>query len=95
MNLYFFPSQALAKSASTGAMTFSFIQAVERREAMTYAGLLSSMRNSIRRANSGSRGVTDLIGMLLSGGSFPGGALTQVSCSSSPCLLYLQTYAIA
>ncbi|BBN17812.1 metacaspase-1 [Marchantia polymorpha subsp. ruderalis] len=70
-------TSALAKSASTGAMTFSFIQAVERREAMTYAGLLSSMRNSIRRANSGSRGVTDLIGMLLSGGSFPGGALTQ------------------
>ncbi|KAL2614070.1 hypothetical protein R1flu_025762 [Riccia fluitans] len=70
-------TSALSKVTSTGAMTFCFIQAIEKGEASTYASLLSSMRSSILRANSGVRGVTDLIGMLLQGGSFTGGALTQ------------------
>lgn len=76
--------QALSRITSTGAMTFCFIQAIERGHGQTYGSILGSMRNTIR--NTGSGGdigggqVTSLITMLLTGGSVGGlgGGLRQV-----------------
>ncbi|XP_076950479.1 metacaspase-1-like [Bidens hawaiensis] len=46
-------TSALSKITSTGVMTFSFIQAIERGHASTYGNLLSSMRNVIRNPTTG------------------------------------------
>lgn len=73
--------QALSKITSTGAMTYCFIQAIERGQGSTYGSILNSMRSTIRNTNSGGGAggdvVTSLIGMLLTGGSVSGG-LRQV-----------------
>lgn len=65
--------QALAKVTSTGAMTYSFIQAIERGQAATYGSILNAMRSTIQTTDSdlGSAGgiVTSLLTMLLTGGS--------------------------
>ncbi|KAF5777005.1 putative metacaspase type I, plant [Helianthus annuus] len=73
---------ALSKVTSTGAMTFSFIQAIERGHATTYGDMLTSMRTTIRNNESdmGGGAVTSLLGMLLTGGSL-GGGIRQVSSS--------------
>ncbi|MBA0766268.1 hypothetical protein Gotri_015325, partial [Gossypium trilobum] len=42
-------------STRTGAMTFSFIQAVENEPGLTYGRLLNAMRNAIRDAKAGLR----------------------------------------
>ncbi|MBA0586551.1 metacaspase-3 [Gossypium raimondii] len=42
-------------STRTGAMTFSFIQAVENEPVLTYGRLLNAMRNAIRDAKAGLR----------------------------------------
>lgn len=78
-------TQALSKITSTGAMTFCFIQAIERSaQGTTYGSLLNSMRTTIR--NTGNEGggiggsggvVTTVLSMLLTGGSAIGG-LRQV-----------------
>ncbi|XXG77971.1 hypothetical protein AAC387_Pa08g2014 [Persea americana] len=76
-------TSALSRITSTGAMTFCFIQAIERGHAQTYGSILGSMRNTIR--NTGSGGdigggpVTSVITMLLTGGSVGGlgGGLRQ------------------
>ncbi|XP_078440368.1 metacaspase 1 [Wolffia australiana] len=72
---------ALSRITSTGAMTFCFIQAIERGQAGTYGSILNSMRETIRNAGrSGGGGgggiVTDIITMLITGGSI-GGGFTQ------------------
>ncbi|GFP89413.1 metacaspase-1 [Phtheirospermum japonicum] len=72
---------ALSKVTSTGAMTFAFIQAVERGHGATYGSILSAMRSTIRKtdgelAAAGGGTVTTLLSMLLTGGSASGG-LTQ------------------
>ena len=43
--------QAFSGTVSTGAMTYSFIQAIERNQAQTYGALLAAMRQAIRDAN--------------------------------------------
>lgn len=43
-------SKAISKITSTGAMTTSFIKALENGEGKTYGTLLSSMRDSVRAA---------------------------------------------
>ncbi|GJR46463.1 hypothetical protein Tco_1314566 [Tanacetum coccineum] len=62
---------------STGAMTFSFIQAIEHGNASTYGALLGSMRNAIRSAKcdmgAGGGAITSLLSMLLTWGSLTGG----------------------
>lgn len=77
---------ALSKITSTGAMTFCFIQAIERGHGTTYGSMLTSMRAAIRSVgNDGGGGmagggaVTSILGMLLTGGSggFGGGGLKQ------------------
>ncbi|PIM99466.1 Metacaspase involved in regulation of apoptosis [Handroanthus impetiginosus] len=71
---------ALSKVTSTGAMTFAFIQAVEKGQATTYGSILNAMRSTIRRNNDDIGGgggvVTTLLTMLLTGGS-AGMGLTQ------------------
>lgn len=73
----------MSQVTSTGAMTFCFIQAIERGHGSTYGSILSSMRATIRNTgNDGGVGVggdivTSLITMLVTGGSLVGG-LRQV-----------------
>lgn len=75
--------QALSQITSTGAMTYCFIQAIERGQASTYGSMLNSMRSAIRNVGNDSGGgigggvVTSLLTMLVSGGSVSGG-LSQV-----------------
>ncbi|XP_057495588.1 metacaspase-1-like [Actinidia eriantha] len=68
-------TSALSKITSTGAMTFCFIQAIERGHGTTYGSILNSMRSAIRTAGNEPGGgvATSLITMLLTGGSTSGG----------------------
>ncbi|KAL2892603.1 Metacaspase-1 [Bienertia sinuspersici] len=82
---------ALSQITSTGAMTYCFIQAIERGQASTYGSMLNSMRSAIRNVGNGSGGglgplgaalggggaVTSLLNMLVSGGSASTGGLSQ------------------
>ncbi|GJM91500.1 hypothetical protein PR202_ga07876 [Eleusine coracana subsp. coracana] len=74
-------TSALSKITSTGAMTFCFIQAIERGQAATYGSILNSMRSTIRSTGesmgAGGGAVTSLITMLLTGGSLSSGGLRQ------------------
>lgn len=67
-------TSALSRITSTGAMTYAFIQAIERGHASTYGNMLNAMRSTIRNTDSGVGGgiVTSLISMLLTGGSLGG-----------------------
>lgn len=72
-------TSALSKITSTGAMTFCFIQAIERGQAGTYGSILNSMRSTIRSTGSGSGlggGVTSLLGG--GGGGGGGSAVTSL-----------------
>lgn len=76
-----FLGQALSKVTSTGAMTFSFIQAIEHGNAKTYGDMLTAMRSTIRKTDGGLGGggtVTSLLSMLLTGGSL-GSGMRQVN----------------
>ncbi|AQL05569.1 Putative metacaspase family protein [Zea mays] len=79
--VYYLFDQALSKITSTGAMTFCFIQAIERGQGTTYGSILNSMRSTIRNtgdsAGVGGGAVTSLITMLLTGGSLSAGGLRQ------------------
>ncbi|KAK6155970.1 hypothetical protein DH2020_010218 [Rehmannia glutinosa] len=70
---------ALSKVTSTGAMTFAFIQAIEKGQGNTYGSILNAMRSTIRKTDgdlaAGGGVVTTLLTMLLTGGS--GGGLSQ------------------
>ncbi|KAL7120908.1 hypothetical protein ACP275_02G150100 [Erythranthe tilingii] len=77
-------TSALSKITSTGAMTFCFIQAIERGHGATYGSILAAMRTAIRDAGSstapdlGGGMVTSLLTMLITGGSGGGvGGLRQ------------------
>ncbi|XP_065872002.1 metacaspase-1-like [Euphorbia lathyris] len=67
-------TSALSKVTSTGAMTYSFIQAIERGHGATYGKMLNAMRSTIRNTDHGLDGgiVTSLLSMLLTGGSLGG-----------------------
>ena len=62
-------AQALSKITSTGAMTYSFIKAIEGGNATTYGNMLNAMRSTIRNTdnNLGGSVVTSLLTMLLTG----------------------------
>lgn len=72
-------TSALSKITSTGAMTYCFIQAIERGHGATYGSILNSMRTTIRSTGDAMGGgpVTSLMTMLLTGGSLSGGGLRQ------------------
>lgn len=82
-------TSSLSKVTSTGAMTFSFIQAIERGHATTYGDMLTSMRTTIRKNESdlggggGGGAVSSLIGMLLTGGSLGGGIRQEPQLTAS------------
>ncbi|GMH00649.1 hypothetical protein Nepgr_002488 [Nepenthes gracilis] len=70
-------TSALSKVTSTGAMTYCFIQAIERGQASTYGSMLNSMRSAIQKTGNdvglGGGVVTSLLTMLVNGGSLSGG----------------------
>ncbi|URD90191.1 Caspase domain [Musa troglodytarum] len=68
-------TSALSRITSTGAMTFCFIQALERGNGATYGSILNSMRTTIRSTGDAMGGgpVTSLLTMLMTGGSASGG----------------------
>ncbi|KAG0459069.1 hypothetical protein HPP92_022197 [Vanilla planifolia] len=68
-------TSALSKVTSTGAMTFCFIQAIERGQGATYGSILNSMRSAIRNTGNSIGGdpLTSLLGMLITGGSLGAG----------------------
>lgn len=71
-------TSVLSRITSTGAMTYSFIQAIEHGHGATYGAMLNAMRSTIRNTNDNLGGggiVTSLLTMLLTGGS--GGGLKQ------------------
>nr|XP_043615114.1 metacaspase-1-like [Erigeron canadensis] len=81
-------TSSLSKVTSTGAMTFSFIQAIERGHGTTYGDMLTSMRTTIRKNETdmgGSSGgaVSSLLGMLLTGGSLGGGLRQEPQLTAS------------
>lgn len=71
-------TSALSKIATTGAMTFSFIQAIEMGQGATYGSILKYMRSNIKNKNdTKNRGpITTLLTILSMGGSL-GGVLRQ------------------
>ncbi|OMO52325.1 Zinc finger, LSD1-type [Corchorus olitorius] len=78
-------TQSLARITSTGAMTYSFIQAIERGHATTYGNMLNAMRSTIRNTDEHAGGgfVTSLLTMLLSGGSLGGGLRQEPQLTSN------------
>lgn len=92
-NLFVY-GQALSQITSTGAMTYSFIQAIEQGHGTTYGNMLNAMRSTIRNTGSELGGgiVTSLLTMLLTGGSLSGG-MRQV-CLSLLALIFVVLHTI-
>ncbi|WCJ36373.1 metacaspase 1 [Euphorbia peplus] len=66
-------TSALARIAYTGAMTFSFIRAIERGQGATYGTLLNTMHSTLRNAdNQPDGGMLTSFLTLLTGGSSRG-----------------------
>ncbi|KAF5743629.1 metacaspase-1-like [Tripterygium wilfordii] len=67
-------TSALSMITSTGAMTYSFIQAIERGHGTTYGNMLNVMRSTIQNKKNELNGriLTPLLTMLFTGGSFNG-----------------------
>lgn len=81
-------TSALSKVTSTGAMTFAFIQAIEKSQGiMTYGSILNAMRATIRKTDDDIGGgggvVTTLLTMLLTGGSAGGGLKQEPQLSAN------------
>ncbi|KAI5569666.1 hypothetical protein BDE02_12G091900 [Populus trichocarpa] len=78
-------TSALSKITSTGVMTYSFIQAIERGHGTTYGSMLNAMRATIRKTINELGGgiVTTLISMLLAGGNFSVGITQEPQLTAS------------
>ncbi|XP_007038210.2 PREDICTED: metacaspase-1 isoform X1 [Theobroma cacao] len=77
-------TSALSRIASTGAMTFSFIQAIERGHATTYGNMLNAMRSTIHKTDEHEGGfISSLLTMLLTGGSLGGGLRQEPQLTAS------------
>ncbi|XP_062092257.1 metacaspase-1-like [Humulus lupulus] len=90
-------TSAMSKITSTGAMTYSFIQAIERGHATTYGNMLNSMRSTIRNTDNDLGGgiVTSLLTMLLSGGSLSGGFRQEPQLTANePFDVYSKTFSL-
>ncbi|XP_073282336.1 metacaspase-1-like isoform X2 [Primulina huaijiensis] len=92
-------TSALSKVISTGAMTFSFIQAVEQVQVSnpTYGSILNAMRSTIRNADDeiGGGVVTTLVTMLLTGGSAGIGKIRQPQLSANePFDVYAKPFSL-
>ncbi|XP_031394106.1 metacaspase-1 [Punica granatum] len=93
-------TSALSKITSTGAMTFCFIQAIDRGQSSTYGSILNSMRSTIRNTGSdmgigGGGAVTSLITMLVTGGSLSGGLRQEPQLTScQPFDVYMRPFSL-
>ncbi|OVA12735.1 zinc finger protein [Macleaya cordata] len=90
-------TSALSKITSTGAMTFCFIQALERGHGATYGSILNSMRSTIRSTGNdlGGGAVTSVLTMLLTGGSLGGGLRQEPQLTScEPFDVYTKPFSL-
>ncbi|XP_059317976.1 metacaspase-1-like [Lycium ferocissimum] len=90
-------TDSLSKVISTGAMTFSFIQAIERGQGATYGSILNAIRSSIRGSDSDSGGkiVSSLLSMLITGGSFSIGMRQESQLTSNePFDVYTRQFSL-
>ncbi|XP_031277258.1 metacaspase-1 [Pistacia vera] len=90
-------TSALSRITSTGAMTYSFIQAIERGHGNTYGNILNAMRSTIRNTDSQIDGgvVTSLITMLLTGGSVSSGLRQEPQLSANePFDVYTKPFSL-
>ncbi|XP_043715300.1 metacaspase-1-like isoform X2 [Telopea speciosissima] len=90
-------TSALSKITSTGAMTFCFIQAIERGHGTTYGSMLNAMRSAIRNTGNdlGAGPVTSLLTMLLTGGSLSGGLRQEPQLTSyDPFDVYAKPFSL-
>ncbi|KAJ4957570.1 hypothetical protein NE237_024681 [Protea cynaroides] len=90
-------TSALSRITSTGAMTYCFIQAIERGEGTTYGSILNSMRTAIRNTGNdfGGGPVTTLLTMLLTGGSITGGLRQEPQLSGcEPFEVYTKPFSL-
>ncbi|KAM3682854.1 hypothetical protein ACJW31_12G102600 [Castanea mollissima] len=89
---------ALSRITSTGAMTYSFIQAIERGQATTYGAMLNAMRSTIRNTDDdlggGGNIVTSLLTMLLTGGSGVGLRQEPQLTANEPFDMYAKPFSI-
>jgi len=85
-------TKALSKITSTGAMTYSFIKAIENGQGKTYGNLLNSMSDTVRKARQKhakpknmiiQSGENNLTNMLVEGGSYKQGQFQEPQLSSS------------
>ncbi|GAB2270877.1 Metacaspase-1 [Dionaea muscipula] len=92
-------TSALSKITSTGAMTYCFIQAIERGQASTYGSILNSMRAAIRATGNdnglGGGVVTSLLTMLITGGSLGGGLRQEPQLTANqPFDVYMKPFSL-
>ncbi|XP_021287156.1 metacaspase-1-like isoform X2 [Herrania umbratica] len=77
-------TSALSRIASTGAMTYSFIQTIERGHATTYGNMLNAMRSTIHNTDEHEGGfISSLLTMLSTGGSLGGGLRQEPQLTAS------------
>ncbi|KAF2294055.1 hypothetical protein GH714_007138 [Hevea brasiliensis] len=74
---------ALSGNASTGALTYSFIQAVENEPGLTYGRLLNAMRQAIRGAKTGGLRLSGPIAALINRALFNTELTQEPQLSSS------------
>nr|GMD00561.1 metacaspase-1-like [Ipomoea batatas] len=88
-------TDSLSKVTSTGAMTFSLIQAIERGQGTTYGSILNAMKSSIRSSDSDLGGglVTSLLTMLVTGGSIGTRQEPQLS-ANEPFDVYTKPFSL-
>ncbi|GAA0144043.1 hypothetical protein LIER_04586 [Lithospermum erythrorhizon] len=88
-------TNSLSKVTSTGAMTFSFIQAIERGLGATYGTILSSMRTTIRNDQSPNPGdMSTLLAMLLTGGSVSARTQEPQLTANEPFDVYTKPFSL-
>lgn len=89
-------TSALSKVTSTGAMTYCFIQAIERGQATTYGNMLNAMRAAIRDTDTSVGGgvVTSLLTMLLTGGSSVGLRQEPQLTANEPFDVYAKPFSL-
>ncbi|KAK4353868.1 hypothetical protein RND71_026062 [Anisodus tanguticus] len=90
-------TDSLSKVTSTGAMTFSFIQAIERGQGTTYGSILNAIRSFIRGSDSdlGSNIITSLLTMLITGGSVGFGMRREPQLTSNePFDVYTRQFSL-
>ncbi|GAV73399.1 Peptidase_C14 domain-containing protein/zf-LSD1 domain-containing protein [Cephalotus follicularis] len=92
-------TSALSRIVSTGAMTYSFIQAIERGYGTTYGNMLNAMRSTIRNTGSESELdgglVSSLLTMFLTGRSLSSSLRQEPQLTASePFDVYTKSFSL-